>query len=72
MTIYECEREGGRIKLLSAYIDADSDENFFTCAWSRQEDLSVLAVAGSRGIIRLISPCCNLPAKVVFIELVVV
>lgn len=64
VTIYECERNSGRIKLLSAYMDADSDENFFTCAWSYDgvTGLSLLAVAGSRGVIRVISPCSRQPA----------
>ena len=47
-------------------MDADSDENFFTCAWSYEQEsgLSLVAVAGSRGIIRIISPCSRRSVKV--------
>ncbi|KAK2186830.1 hypothetical protein NP493_187g00037 [Ridgeia piscesae] len=57
VTVYECE-EGGKIKLLQAYTDADSEENFYTCAWTQDDatGLPLLAAAGSRGIIRIISP----------------
>lgn len=68
MTIYEfgindAEEAPGRIKLLQGYVDADSDENFYTCAWTINEETGqpLLAVAGSRGLIRIINPvsmCC--------------
>lgn len=57
ITIYECQ-DKGQIKLLQAYVDADSDENFYTCAWTSDDvtGLPLLAAAGSRGIIRIICP----------------
>ncbi|XP_075551157.1 polycomb protein eed-like isoform X1 [Dermacentor variabilis] len=57
VTLYEC-LENGSIKLLQSYCDPDSEENFYTCAWS-YDDITghpLLAVAGSRGVVRIISP----------------
>ncbi|KAL9968870.1 hypothetical protein ACROYT_G021013 [Oculina patagonica] len=57
VTIYQCEAKGV-VKLLQAYMDADPEESFYTCAWSYHPDTGepLLAVAGNRGIIRFISP----------------
>ncbi|KAK3774585.1 hypothetical protein RRG08_035015 [Elysia crispata] len=57
VTIYECY-DGGKVKLLQSYVDQCTEENFYCCAWSF-DDISgqpILAVAGVRGIIRIISP----------------
>ncbi|KAM7179160.1 polycomb protein EED isoform 1-T1 [Macrochelys suwanniensis] len=57
VTLYECHSQG-EIRLLQSYVDADADENFYTCAWTYDSNTShpLLAVAGSRGIIRIINP----------------
>uniref|UniRef100_A0AAY4EYG4 Embryonic ectoderm development n=1 Tax=Denticeps clupeoides TaxID=299321 RepID=A0AAY4EYG4_9TELE len=56
VTLYECHSQG-EIRLLQSYVDADADENFYTCAWTFDTSTShpLLAVAGSRGIIRIIN-----------------
>eukprot|EP00794_Sanderia_malayensis_P000156 gene156-768_t len=55
--IYKCEESSGRIALLQNYCDSDPEENFYTCSWSYNSDTMdpVLAFAGSKGIIHVVS-----------------
>ncbi|XP_071133492.1 polycomb protein EED-like [Mytilus edulis] len=56
VTLYELQ-DSGKIKLLQAYIDPSTEENFYCVAWSYDEvGLPLLAAAGLRGVIRIISP----------------
>ncbi|XP_050416872.1 polycomb protein EED [Patella vulgata] len=57
VSVYECQ-ENGKVKLLQAYVDPSNDENFYCCAWSHDDVTKqpLLAVAGVRGIVRIISP----------------
>ncbi|XP_074645779.1 polycomb protein eed-B-like isoform X2 [Tubulanus polymorphus] len=56
-TIYEL-LEGGKMKLLQAYVDPDPEESFYTCAWTYDQTTGqpLLIIAGARGAIRVISP----------------
>nr|KAG5708869.1 hypothetical protein BaRGS_009278 [Batillaria attramentaria] len=56
VTIYECQ-DGGKIKLLQAYCDPSTEENFYCCAWSFDPitNQPILAAAGLRGVIRILS-----------------
>jgi len=76
VSIYECctkestqsDEPFSPLKLLQAYADVDSDENFYTCAWTSDDvtGLPLLAAAGSRGLIRIINPSTATCVKVLF------
>lgn len=57
VTVYEC-LDNGKLNMLQCYADdPDIEENFYTCAWS-YNDVNykpILAVAGLRGVIRILS-----------------
>ena len=57
VTVYEALTNGDN-KLIQCYTDPDADENFYSCAWSYDADNGkpILAAAGSRGIVRVLSP----------------
>jgi len=56
VTIYEAIPDG--IKLSQCYADPDTEECFYSCAWSYDKDTGrpILAAGGSRGIVRIFSP----------------
>ena len=60
------------LKLLQAYADVDSDENFYTCAWTCDDvtRLPLLAAAGSRGLIRIINPATATCIKVHALQII--
>lgn len=66
VTVYECKQDGS-VKLLQAYVDDDAEENFYCCAWSYDvtSGLPLLAAAGAKGIIRIISPKSLIDIKVI-------
>lgn len=57
VSVYECLRDGG-LHLLQCYSDPDAEEIFYTCCWSANPvtGASILAVAGLRGVIRILNP----------------
>ncbi|XP_015790163.1 polycomb protein eed-A [Tetranychus urticae] len=58
--VYEC-LEDGSIKILQAYSDPDSEENYYCCTWTYNDTTldPILLVAGSKGVIRVIDPVTN-------------
>ncbi|KAL4233600.1 hypothetical protein ACF0H5_008281 [Mactra antiquata] len=58
VTMYECLSDG-KIKLLQAYADPSPEENYYCGAWTYDDntDQPLIAVAGLRGVIRIISTC---------------
>ncbi|XP_017107034.2 polycomb protein esc [Drosophila bipectinata] len=74
VSIYECTRDCSYesdedscpgIRLLQVYADPDTDESFYTCAWSYDVATGdpVLAAAGYRGVIRIFNPVKNQCSK---------
>ncbi|XP_052809921.1 polycomb protein EED-like [Mya arenaria] len=57
VTMYECMQDG-KIKLLQAYADPCPDENYYCGVWTYDVETMkpLIAVAGLRGIIRIICP----------------
>lgn len=56
ISVYECLNDG-TMRLVQCYADPDSDESFYCCAWSFDDSTGypLLAAAGNRGVIRIIS-----------------
>jgi len=58
VSIYIAEKNGDT-RLKQTYQDPDSEEMFYTCAWSFDsvnDGVPILAAAGARGVIRLFDP----------------
>uniref|UniRef100_A0A182M9F5 Polycomb protein esc n=1 Tax=Anopheles culicifacies TaxID=139723 RepID=A0A182M9F5_9DIPT len=54
VTIYQCENDG-KITLKQCYADPDTEEVFYTCAWSHDVETGnpLLAAGGLRGVLRV-------------------
>lgn len=64
ISFYECTNDN-QIQLLQVYADPDPEESFYCVAWTYDDVtmLPLLATAGMRGIIRIISPALQKSIK---------